>query len=146
MKKAFFMVGILAALSMTAFGAETDGTVDLTISGKAIEKLELGATETVINFGSVLTGKSKTASSTLTVSGTKGEAVTITADLGNLNGLVTLTDSSEITASGKKLTLAGTDADKAIIELEYSPKKSGDDLKDATLTVTVAYDDTTITQ
>lgn len=145
MKKRIFMIGIMATLSITAFGATSDGTVDLTISGKAIQKLVLTATENTIDFGKVLTGSSKTKTSELTVKGTTGESVTITADLSNLNGLVVLANDSEVTTSGKKLTIAGTDADKATIGLTYSPIKAGDDLDGASLTVTVAYDDT-ITQ
>lgn len=141
MKKTFFMIGILAALSMTAFGEDSNGTIDLTINGQAIEKLTLTTTDNVINFGKVLTGSSKTASSTLIIKGTTGEAVTITADLSTLNDAVTFATESEIKASGKQLTIAGTDADKATISLKYSPKKAEDTLSNATLTVTAAYDD-----
>lgn len=146
MKKTFFMVGILAALSMTAFGAEADGTINLTISGQAIEKLTLTTTQDTINFGKVLTGSEKIASTTLIIKGTTGEAVTITADLSTINEAVTLAADSDITAAGKKLTIAGTEADKATIALKYAPKKAEHTLSNATLTVTAAYDDTVITQ
>lgn len=147
MKKMFFMIGILAALSTTALGADSDGTVDLKITGTAIEKLTISATNSEINFGKVITGSFKEESSDLTVKGTVGEAVTITADLSQLNGLVTLTTDSDITTAGKKLTISATEAqNKATIKLKYAPAKAEDSLKDAILRVTVAYDDTAITQ
>lgn len=147
MKKVFFMIAILAALSTAALGADSDGTVDLKITGTAIEKLTITATNSEINFGKVITGSFKEESSDLTVKGTVGEAVTITADLSQLNGLVTLTTDSDITTVGKKLTINATEAqNKATIKLKYAPTKAEDSLTDAVLKVTVAYDDTAITQ
>lgn len=147
MKKTFFMVGILAALSMTAFGAESDGTAELKISGTAIEKLTISATDYKIDFGKVLTGSFKEESKELTVNGTVGEAVTLTADLTALNGLVTLAADSDITAAGKKLTIDAAEAkNKVTIKLKYAPGTADDNLNEAVLKVTAAYDDTVITQ
>ena len=55
MKKTFFMVGILAALSMTAFGEEVGSvTKEIKIKGTAVKGITITPTEDAIEFGRVL--------------------------------------------------------------------------------------------
>lgn len=143
MKKTFFMVGILAALSMTAFGAESDGTTTINLKGTAVAAINIvpqgGDT---IDFGRVMATKTSDQSKILDITGTKGQKVKIKADLGSAGKFITIANGSGITADyGTAIDLASTGKATATLKLTYSPESDTDSLINETVIVTATYSD-----
>ena len=108
MKKTFFMVGILAALSITAFGAEAakEATASINITGTSVKALTLTASTNKVEFGKVMIGGSKTSSDvTLTLAGETGLKVKLTSDL-PADSEVTFATGKEIINGTTSVTLA----------------------------------------
>ena len=108
MKKTFFMIGILAALSITAFGAEAakEATASINITGTSVKALTLTASTNKVEFGKVMIGGSKTSSDvTLTLAGETGLKVKLTSDL-PADSEVTFATGKEIINGTTSVTLA----------------------------------------
>ncbi|WP_304159325.1 hypothetical protein [Fusobacterium ulcerans] len=140
MKKTFFMVGILAALSITAFGAEAakEATASINITGTSVKALTLTASTNKVEFGKVMIGGSKTSSDvTLTLAGETGLKVKLTSDL-PADSEVTFATGKEIINGTTSVTLA-EGAGSYPIGFTYAPTKDAD--LNLTLVVTATYDD-----
>ncbi len=73
MKKTFFMIGILATLSITAFGADPEGLV-IPITGTSLAPITISSETASIDFGKVVVGKTKQSGEiTLTLKGSGSE-------------------------------------------------------------------------
>lgn len=143
MKKTFFMIGILAALSMTAFGADSDGTATINLKGTAVAAINIvpqgGDT---IDFGRVMATKSSVQSKILDITGTKGQKVKIKANLASAGNFITIENTSGITADyGSAIDLTETGKATATLELKYSPEADTDSLTNETVIVTATYSD-----
>lgn len=140
MKKTFFMVGILAALSMTAFGAEAakEATKEITLKGVSVKELKLTSLTTEINFGKVMIGGSKTSDDiTLSLDGEKGMSVSLSSDIAGITDVAFAASPKDI-GTTEKITLTEGTGIKTIA-LVYSPTTDAD--LDATLKITATYDD-----
>lgn len=141
MKKTFFMVGILAALSMTAFGVEV-GKVEkaIGITGTAVKGITITSTEEIIEFGRVLVNSEAVSQEIgLTLTGESGQNVVLNSTMAG-DGIADLSfDDAAKIANGEKLLLTSGTATKKF-KLKYKPTTAG--ALNATLTVTASYDDT----
>lgn len=143
MKKTFFMIGILAALSMTAFGAEAaeaakEATKDITLTGVSVRALTLASDTSDIKFGKVMIGGSKTSGDIkLTLTGEAGMSVSLSSNIASITDVAFDTTPKDIGAA-EKVTLTAGEAEK-IIALTYSPTTDAD--LTATLKITATYDD-----
>lgn len=142
MKKAFFMVGILAALSMTAFGADSDGKAIINLKGTAVKQISIEAVGgNEIDFGKVLATKTSAQAKTLNITGSTGQSVKIKADLSGAGEFIAIPESSGIKADyGTPLPLIDGAA-SAELKLEYTPGADTDSLTNEIVTVTATYDD-----
>lgn len=142
MKKTFFMVGILVALSMTAFGAEVGSvTEEITITGTAVKGITITSSKDNIDFGRVLAGGTGATSPeiTLTLTGETGQNVALKSEItGDGSTALSFDDTAKIT-DGEKVLLTGEPATKKF-KVKYNPTEAG--VLNATLTVTASYDDT----
>lgn len=140
MKKMFFMIGILAALSTTAFGAEVakEATATIDITGISVKALTLTASSPKVEFGKVMIGGSKTSSDvTLNLEGETGLKVKLSSDL-PADSEVTFATGKEIVNGTTSVTLTEGKGSYPI-GFTYAPTKDADlNLK---LTVTATYDD-----
>ncbi len=138
MKKTFFMIGILAALSITAFGEEAakEATASIQITGTSVKALTLTAPEKV-EFGKVMIGGTKTKDVTLTLAGETGLKVKLASDL-PADSEVKFATGKEIVNGTTSVTLADG-AGSYPIGFTYAPTKDAD--LNLTLTVTATYDD-----
>lgn len=142
MKKAFFMVGILAALSMTAFGTEVGSvTKEINIKGTAVKGITIVSSKDNIDFGRVLAGGTGAISPevTLTLTGESGQNVVLNSTMTG-DGIADLSfdDAAKIT-DGEKLPLTSGSATKTF-KLKYKPTTAG--ALNTILTITASYDDT----
>ena len=139
------MVGILTALSMTAFGEEWDKTFELTLKGTAVQKISIEAVEgNEIDFGKVLAKNTSTQTKTLNITGTTGQSIKIKADLSKAGSFITIPENSGIKVDyGTSLPLT-TGSTSAELKLAYTPLADTDSLTNETVTVTATYDDTTV--
>ena len=142
MKKTLFMVGILAALSTMAFGADSDGTAEITLKGTAVKAIEIEAEGGgVIDFGKVLANKTSTQSKTLKITGTTEQSIKVKADLASAGNFITIVDTSGIKADyGAPLSLTAGSV-SAELKLAYTPLADTNSLTNETVTVTATYDD-----
>lgn len=141
MKKAFFMVGILAALSMTAFGAEAakEATKEIKLKGVSVKELKLTSVTTEINFGKVMIGGSKTSDDiVLSLDGEKEMSVSLSSDIADITD-VAFADSPKDIGTAEKVTLTAEGTGTKTIALVYSPTTDAD--LEATLKITATYDD-----
>lgn len=140
MKKTFFMIGILAALSTTALGAEEakEATASIQITGISVKALTLKASTDKVEFGKVMIGGSKTSSDvTLNLTGETGLKVKLTSDL-PADSEVKFATGKEIVNGTTSVTLAdGTGSYP--IGFTYAPTEDAD--LNLTLKVTATYDD-----
>lgn len=141
MKKTFFMIGILAALSITAFGvdlADKEATKDITLTGVSVRALTLASDTSDIKFGKVMIGGSKTSGDIkLTLTGEAGMSVSLSSNIASITDVAFDTTPKDIGAA-EKVTLTAGEAEK-IIALTYSPTTDAD--LTATLKITATYDD-----
>lgn len=140
MKKTFFMIGILAALSITAFGEEAAKEVskDITLTGVSVKALTLVSDTSNVDFGKVMIGGSKTSADIkLTLEGEAGMLVSLSSDIASITDVAFATTPKDIGAA-EKVTLTAGKAEK-IIALTYSPTTDAD--LTATLKITATYDD-----
>ena len=142
MKKTFFMIGILAALSITAFGAEVGSvTKEIGTIGTAVKGITITSSKDNIEFGRVLAGGSGAISPevTLTLTGETGQNVALKSEITG-EGVADLSfdDAAKIT-NGEKLLLTSGTVNKTF-KLKYNPTTAG--ALNATLIVTASYDDT----
>ncbi|UYI79194.1 MAG: hypothetical protein OGM09_02980 [Fusobacterium varium] len=140
MKKTFFMVGILAALSMTAFGAEAakEATKEITLKGVSVKELKLTSVTTEIDFGKVMIGGSKTSNDIiLSLDGEKGMSVSLSSDIAGITDVTFAASPKDIGTTEKIILTEGTGT--KTIALVYSPTTDAD--LDATLKITATYDD-----
>lgn len=141
MKKAFFMVGILAALSMTAFGEEVGSvTKEIKIKGTAVKGITITPTEDAIEFGRVLVNSEAISQEIgLNLTGESGQNVVLNSTMiGDGIADLSFDDAAKIT-DGEKLPLTSGSATKTF-KLKYKPTTAG--ALNATLTITASYDDT----
>lgn len=140
MKKAFFMVGILAALSMTAFGAEAakEAVHEIALKGVSVKELKLTSLTTEINFGKVMIGGSKISDDiTLSLDGEKEMSVSLSTDIAGITD-VAFVESKGI-GLNEKVPLDTAGKGSKTIALVYSPTTDAD--LEATLKITATYDD-----
>ncbi|WP_278539574.1 hypothetical protein [Fusobacterium varium] len=135
MKKTFFMVGILAALSMTAFGAESESPLTIPITGSSLTPVTISSNTASIDFGKVIVGKTKKSGDiVLNLAGTENERVTLTKDIKDAAGV---TMAKDLPLEPITLTLGKKDV---TIELEYTPTTAGQTLN-GSLVLTAEYTD-----
>lgn len=140
MKKSFFTIGKLAALSITAFGEEAAKEVskDITLTGVSVKALTLTSDTPSVDFGKVMIGGSKTSADIkLTLEGEAGMLVSLSSDIASITDVAFATTPKDIGAA-EKVTLTAGKAEK-IIALTYSPTTDAD--LTATLKITATYDD-----
>ena len=142
MKKTFFMIGILAALSITAFGegeAAKESTATIDITGISVKALTMTASTNKVEFGKVMMGGTKTSSDvTLTLAGEKALKVKLSSDL-PADSEVTFATGKGIINNTTFVTLDDKGAGSYPIGFTYAPTKEEDlNLK---LTITATYDD-----
>lgn len=140
MKRVFFMVGILAALSMTAFGKEV-GSVNksINITGTAVPAIEITGPESVV-FGKVVVGSTQEKDIELTLKGDKNQNVKLKSNIASLSDKYISFSTGKGITDDEKVLLDGTGNGKKALTLKYAPRASGS--LTATLTVTASYDDT----
>lgn len=141
MKKMFFMIGILAALSITAFGAEVvkEATKDITLTGVSVKALTLDSDTPGINFGKVMIGGSKTSDDIkLTLTGEAEMSVSLSSNIASISE-VTFAATPKDIGDAEKVTLTAEGKAEKIIALTYSPIDDAD--LSATLKITATYDD-----
>lgn len=132
-----------ALLSTIAFGAingaeESKATANVTLTGKAIEALQISAAMNTIAFGTVVIGQDIPVKSTdiNITTGTKGQKVRFNVAVGeNGNGVKAYFGSEGTTT--KDITIQGTDADKATVSFKYTPTTAGS--LNTTVTITATY-------
>lgn len=140
MKKTFFMIGILATLSITAFGADPEGLV-IPITGTSLAPITISSETASIDFGKVVVGKTKQSGEiTLTLKGSGSEKIKLTSVL---NGATDVTMVTDVPTEAVAL-VSGTK--EISVELQYAPKTAEATLTGANLTITAVYDDADITQ
>ncbi len=139
MKKTFFMVGILAALSMTAFGEDSNSTI-INLTGTSLKPLTITGGKN-IDFGKVVAGRTKVADPiTLTLDGTDGENIKLATEFTAADG-VTFVAGNEIPTTGFVL---GASTKDVSFQLQYTAT-ADKDLK-GQLKITATYSDAVITQ
>ncbi|WP_462335947.1 hypothetical protein [Fusobacterium varium] len=137
MKKTFFMIGILAALSMTAFGAGSESPLTIPITGSSLTPVTIGSDRKSIDFGKVISGTTKKSGEIkLTLEGTGNEKIKLTSQLNNATNVSMVTD----VPTGSVPLVSGTV--DVPIELQYAPTAGGESLDGASLIITAEYDDT----
>ncbi len=139
MKKAFFMVGILAALSMTAFGADTNSTT-FDLKGISLKPLTITGGKD-IDFGKVVVGSTKESEIIeLTLDGTDGENVKLATEFMAADGVEFVTG-EEIPTTEFEL---GTETKTVPFKLKYTAV--ADKNLAGQLKITATYSDITVTQ
>lgn len=139
MKKTFFMIGILAALSMTAFGEDSNSTI-IGLTGISLKPLSITGGKN-IDFGKVVAGRTKVADPiTLTLDGTDGENVKLATEFTEADG-VTFVSGQEIS---EELFILGTNTKNVPFQLQYTA--IADKILNGQLKITATYSDTAITQ
>lgn len=147
MKKRILLAMAILSTSLLAAGGTITGTSDtatvsgegmtksinLTLNGKAVKSVTLSSNEvTTVDFGTVMLGRTSTATVPLTVGGEQGFNILLTAQ--------TSGNTPNLDISGlKKITLGETDSTVDMI-LAYKPTTAGEVLNE-TLTVTATYAD-----
>lgn len=139
MKKTFFMVGILAALSMTAFGEDSNSTI-INLTGTSLKPLTITGGKD-IDFGKVVVGSTKESEIIqLTLDGTDGENVKLATEFTAADG-VEFVSGQEIPTTEFAL---GTETKKVPFKLKYTA--IADKSLNGQLKITATYSDTNITQ
>lgn len=141
MKKTFFMIGILAALSITAFGVEVakEATKDITLTGVSVRALTLESDTSGVDFGKVMIGGSKTSDDIkLNLTGEAGMSVSLSSNIASISE-VTFAATPKDIGDAEKVTLTDKGTAEKIIALTYSPSDNAD--LSATLKITATYDD-----
>lgn len=147
MKKVLLLGALLSTMAFGAPVGAEPSTKDIILSGKAIEPVQITSTNSTLNFGTVVKNKSKELTEELTITGTDGNTVTLTAVLSG-----TVIESAENvlkvgigsagtgeSAEERGITLTSGTVTKTLY-LTYSPTETGHTLSKEKVTLTATYE------
>lgn len=147
MKKVLLLGALLSTMAFGAPVGAEPSTKDIILSGEAIEPVQITSTNSTLDFGTVVKNNSKELTEELTITGTDGNTVKLTAVLSgtvieNAENVLKVGIGSAGTGESAEetgITLTSGTVTKTLY-LTYSPTETGHTLSGEKVTLTATYE------